>query len=67
MFSCGIYLHSCTVSDNDELKTSVHFVFVVVIWSNSMGDIHMWQGPIHWDQCHESSNGTTERTEAGET
>ena len=39
----------------------------VVIWSDSVGDLHLWEDPIHWYSSHGSPEGTTERTETGET
>ena len=40
---------------------------VVVIWSDSVGDIHLWKDPIPWNPPHGSPERTTERTETGET
>ena len=39
----------------------------VVIWSDGVGDLHLWEDPIHWYSSHGSPEGTAERTETGET
>ena len=39
----------------------------VVIWSDSVGDLHLWEDPIHWYSSHGSPEETAERTETGET
>ena len=42
-------------------------VCVVVIWSDSVGDLHLWENPILWSPSHESTEDTPERTESGQT
>ena len=41
--------------------------YIVVIWSDGVGDLHLWEDPILWCPCHGSSEGAAERTETGET
>ena len=40
---------------------------VVVIWSDSVGDLHLWEDPILWSSSHETTEGITKRRETGET
>ena len=28
----------------------------VVVWSDIVGDIHMWEGALCWNTCHASSD-----------
>ena len=39
----------------------------VVIWSDSVGDLHLWEDPIHWCSSHTPPEGTAGRAETGET
>ena len=39
----------------------------MVLWSDSMGDIHLWEGSICWSTCYESPECVKERRETGET
>ena len=39
----------------------------VVIWSDGVGELHLWEDPIHWYSCHGSPEGTAGQTETGET
>ena len=43
------------------------FLYSVVLWSDSVGDIHMWSHTLWRSTCHESPDGATERNETGET
>ena len=40
---------------------------VVVIWCDSLGDIHLWEDSIPWYPSHESIEGTADRTKTGTT
>ena len=40
---------------------------VVVIWCDSLGDIHLWEGPLLWSTSHESIETAAGRPETGET
>ena len=40
---------------------------LVGLWSDSVGDIHLWEGAICWNTCHMSSAQTKERPQTGET
>ena len=40
---------------------------VVVIWSDSVGDLYLWEDPILWSPSYESAEGITKRRETGET
>ena len=42
-------------------------VCVVVIWSDSVGDLHLWEDPILWSPSHETTEGIAKRREIGET
>ena len=39
---------------------------VVVIWSDSVGDLHLWEDPILWSSSHETTEGITNRRETRE-
>ena len=39
----------------------------VVIWSNMLGDIHMWRSPLCWCSCHVSAESTPQWPQTGET
>ena len=39
----------------------------VVIWSDCVGDLHLWEGTILWSSSHESPEDTAKRRETGET
>ena len=39
----------------------------VVIWSDGVGDLHLWEDPVLWYSSHGSPEGTAERTDTGET
>ena len=43
------------------------FLYVVVIWSDSLGDLHLWEDPILWSSSHETTEGITKRRETRET
>ena len=47
----------------------ITFLYIpsVVIWSDCVGDLHLWEGPILWSSNHESPEDTAERRETGET
>ena len=38
-------------------------VCVVVIWSDSVGDLHLWEDPILWSPSHETTEGIAKRRE----
>ena len=42
-------------------------MYSVVLWSDSVGDIHMWSHTLWRSTCHESPEGAKERKETGET
>ena len=46
---------------------TLQFVYLVVLWSDSMGDIHLWKGAICWNRCYESPECVKRRRETGET
>ena len=33
------------------------FLCVVVIWSDIVGDLHLWEDPILWSSSHETTEG----------
>ena len=39
----------------------------VVIWCDNVGGVHVWKCPICWSTCDGTTEGATERREAGET
>ena len=60
-------------TDNDKKNLDSNFLFndtclySVVIWSDNVGDFHLWEGPIRWNTCHGSLEGAKERRETGKT
>ena len=40
---------------------------VVVIWSDSVRDLHLWEDHILWSFSHETTEGITKRRETRET
>ena len=42
-------------------------LYSVVLWSDNVGDFHLWEGPIRWNTRHGSLEGAKERRETGET
>ena len=58
-----LYMYSCM---SYPISPMIYFC-VVVIRCDSLGDIHLWEGPLLWSTSHESTEATTERPETGET
>ena len=44
----------------------MHLCLVVGIWSDNVGDFHLWEDSLHWSSSHESPEDTEERRETGE-
>ena len=45
----------------------MHLRLIVGIWSDNVGDFHLWKDSILWSSSHESPEDTEERRETGET
>ena len=43
------------------------YIHLVVLWSDSVGAIHLWEGTIRWSTRYESFKRFKERRETGET
>ena len=46
------------------LQVSIHTS--VVLWSDGLGDIHLWEDPIFWNSPHASHERAAEWAETGE-
>ena len=48
----------------------VYYVMIinsVGIWSDVLGDIHMWRSPICWCSCHVSAESAPQWPQTGQT
>ena len=50
-----------------EIGQGHHIIHLVVLWSDSVGDIHLWEGAICWSTCYGSPKYAKERRETGKT